>query len=217
MNFLAHCALAHDASNSWPAGEDLRDGLLAGAILADFGKGPVSAHMPIALQTGIRLHRRIDAFSNQQATIREVCATFPANLRRYAPIFLDILGDYYLSKSWDLYYDEPRHLFSQRCYAACAGFGDSLLGNSSLQLGKFLSYMRETDLLANYDKWQHVERGLHSVLRRLGQEALSQEVREAAIAQRDTGEAAFRIYFADLRNQLPYWSALATTHQGSQS
>ena len=217
MNFLAHCALANDASNSWPAGENMRQGLLAGAILADFGKGPVPTSMPNALQTGIRLHRRIDAFSNQQTTIREVCTTFPANLRRYAPIFLDILGYYYLSKSWDLYYDEPRHIFSQRCYAACAEFRDSLQGNSSLQLGKFLSYMRETDLLANYDEWQHVERGLHSVLRRLGQEGLSQEVKEAAIAQRDTGEAAFRIYFADLRSQLPHWSALATTHEGSQS
>ena len=76
MNFLAHCALADDASNSWPTGEDMRQGLLAGAILADFGKGPVPKSMPNALQTGIRLHRRIDAFSNQQATIREVCATF---------------------------------------------------------------------------------------------------------------------------------------------
>ena len=45
-------------------GDALRSGLLAGAILADFGKGPIDSKWPLELQAGIRLHRRIDAFTN---------------------------------------------------------------------------------------------------------------------------------------------------------
>jgi acyl carrier protein phosphodiesterase len=93
MNFLAHCALAQDASDCWDNGNALRDGLLAGAILADFGKGPIASHLPLDLQAGIRLHRRIDAFTNQHDLIRDTLrlvspraaplrADFPRHSRR---------------------------------------------------------------------------------------------------------------------------------------
>ena len=127
MNFLAHCALAQDASDCWTGGHAMRGGLLAGAILADFGKGRIDTRLPLELQAGIRLHRRIDAFTNQHELIRSTCAAFPADLRRYAPIFIDILGDYYLSQMWDIYYAEPRTQFSQRCYHACATYADHLM------------------------------------------------------------------------------------------
>ena len=67
------------------------------------------------------------------------------------------------------------------------------------QLQKFLQYMRSTDLLANYHDWEHVERGLHSVLRRLGRTSLYNAVCIATAAQRDSGERAFRLYFSDLQ------------------
>jgi len=210
VNFLAHCALAQDASNCWENGNALRDGLLAGAILADFGKGPIASHLPLDLQAGIRLHRRIDAFTNQHDLIRDTCTSFPPRLRRYAPIFLDILGDYYLSRTWSNYYTEARPDFSQRCYDACAAYGQYLGEAEAAQLQKFLHYMRSTDLLANYDGWEHVERGLRSVLRRLGQSSLFEAANIAADAQRDSGEHAFRLYFSDLRDQLPAWATLAT-------
>ena len=211
MNFLAHCALAQDASECWTEGNALRNGLLAGAILADFGKGRIDTRLPSELQAGIRLHRRIDAFTNQHELIRSTCASFPADLRRYAPIFLDILGDYYLSQMWDVFYAEPRTQFSQRCYDACAAYAHHLDDAKAPQLQKFLQYMRSTDLLANYHDWEHVERGLHSVLRRLGKTSLYKAVNIAAAAQRDSGEHAFRLYFTDLRDQLPIWATVATT------
>ena len=213
MNFLAHCALAQDASECWEDGDALRSGLLAGAILADFGKGPVASHLPLELQTGIRLHRRIDAFTNQHDLIRNTCASFPPGLRRYAPIFLDILGDYYLSQTWDDYYAETRPQFSQRCYDACTAYAHHLEETKAPQLHTFMQYMRSSDLLANYHDWEHVERGLHSVLRRLGQTSLYEAVNIAADAQRDSGEHAFRLYFSDIRDQLPAWATLTAAVQ----
>ena len=75
MNFLAHCALAG-------ADEDL----IVGSFLGDFVKGPISTDLPTGVQRGVRLHRRIDAYSNMQADIRVSVERFPAELRRIAPV-----------------------------------------------------------------------------------------------------------------------------------
>jgi acyl carrier protein phosphodiesterase len=208
VNFLAHCALASDASQCWPNGELLLEGLLAGAVVADFSKGPIAKTLPAELQTGIRLHRRIDAYSNQHPAIRETCSNFPKELRRYAPIFIDILADYYLSLAWDEYYPASRTDFSEQCYEACEHYSANPANATSDQLRRFIAYMRETDLLASYHEWQHVERALHSVLRRLEKEELLPAVIATCLEQRDSGQSAFRIYFPDTRQQLTSWSQL---------
>ena len=214
MNFLAHCALASDASEHWPKGELRLEGLLAGAVLADFSKGLIPKALPAELQTGIRLHRRIDAYSNQHPAIKDACASFPPALRRYAPIFMDILADYYLSLAWDDYYCAPRTVFSLQCYEACDQYASHPEYAASAHLRRFIHYMRETDLLGSYHQWSHVERGLHSVMRRLGQESLLPEVIAACLAQHDSGQSAFRIYFPDLRQQLTTWSSLMNPKRG---
>lgn len=215
MNFLAHCALAQEASGHWAGDNVLKQGLLAGAILADFSKGRISPELPLELQTGIRLHRRIDAYTNQHESIRAVSAIFPDQLRRFAPIFIDLLGDYYLSQQWLEYYQEPRSMLSKSSYAACAEYSRFLDDANAENLHRFLHYMCKVDLLANYHEWHHVEQGLESVLRRLGQDHLFSEAKSAAYAQRHSGSDAFRIYFADLRQQLPAWASLNAVAQDS--
>jgi len=214
MNFLAHCALASDASELWPGGELRLEGLLAGAVLADFSKGRIPKALPAELQAGIRLHRRIDAYSNQHPVIKDACASFPPSLRRYAPIFVDILADYYLSLGWDDYYSADRTAFSVQCYEACDRYVSRPEYAESAHLKRFMDYMRNTDLLASYHQWSHVERGLHSVLRRLGQEALLPEAIAACLAQHDSGQSAFRIYFPNLRQQMTSWSSLVNPKRG---
>ena len=217
MNFLVHCVLADDASHIWPQGESLNKGLLAGAILADFSKGPVAHSLPRELQAGIRLHRRIDAYSNQHEAIQQVCAGFPKALRRYAPIFVDILADHYLSLSWDEYCPTPKTAFSSRCYEACEQYAGNSEYQASASLRPFMDYMRQQDLLAHYHNWSNVERGLRSVLRRLGQESLLHTVISACQEQHDSGQRAFRIYFPDLRQQLTSWSSLMNHEAGRPS
>ena len=188
----------------------MQQGLLAGAILADFGKGPISSNLPTELQSGLRLHRRIDAYSNSHETIRAVCASFPTELRRYAPIFVDILGDYYLSQNWHNYYQHSRDELNDRVLVACRHYASCLNEAQTNRLESFLQYMEDVDLLVNYHQWRHIERGLYSVLRRLGKPDLFSDVQISAIAQRDTGADAFRIYFSDMRHQLPGWASLTS-------
>ena len=122
MNFLAHCALADEASSLWQVDSNQHQGLLAGAVIADFTKGRINPLWPDALQAGIRLHRRIDAVSNQHPGIRTSCERFPKSLRRFAPIFIDILADHYLSLSWQDYTKENLGTFTPRCYQAIARY-----------------------------------------------------------------------------------------------
>ena len=67
---------------------------------------------------GVALHRKIDALSNLHPGIQATCRTYPDDLRRYAPIFLDLLVDHSLARSWSDYYDIDIGRVSKACYQA---------------------------------------------------------------------------------------------------
>ena len=192
MNFLAHCALAEFAG---PSGNDtLRTGLLAGAVLGDFVKGTVPEHWPEPLIAGVRLHRRIDAASNRNVHIRATNQLFPQALRRYAPIFTDLLADHWLSLKWSAHHAEPLPAFSVACYAAIDEHRQHLPAAGE----KFYAYMKQEDLLASYGAWHHVERGMRSVLRRLGRLDLEDAAREGMQAVLAESGAHFDVYYPEL-------------------
>ena len=152
MNFLAHCVLAHPG-----------DGFLAGGILGDFVKGNIPQSLPLELRAGVRLHRRIDSFSNRLPAMRESTRRFPPPLRRVAPVLLDIVADHCLALSW------PRHgigdlgTFTARVYAAIGHYGDCVPGRGN----EFVRRMIETDLLARYADLGVIHRAMEHVLGRL--------------------------------------------------
>lgn len=204
MNFLAHCALADEASSLWQVDPNQHQGLLAGAVIADFTKGRINPLWPDALQAGIRLHRRIDAVSNQHPGIRTSCERFPKSLRRFAPIFIDILADHYLSLSWQDYTEEHLGAFTPRCYQAIAEYQEYL----PQQGRNFIGYMCETNLLARYDDWATIERALLFSLKRLGKEELSDDTLLTARQIAAAAAEDFHSYYNDFRQQLGDWSSL---------
>ncbi len=201
---MAHCVLADHAAKHWRVDLQMRQGLLAGAVIADFTKGPVNHAWPQALQAGVRLHRRIDAFSNTQQAIKTTCERFPSEYRRYAPIFVDLLADYFLSISWDAFHDESKKVFSAKCYAALTEYEDFLPAHGQ----RFLQYARQRDLFANYDQWENIQRGLGSVLQRLNREAWFEEVNECTASLRESALPDFHLYYAELEQQLASWHEL---------
>jgi acyl carrier protein phosphodiesterase len=203
VNFLAHCALAHDAALAWDCSQQERDGLLAGAVLGDFVKGRIPAQWPIALQAGTRLHRKIDALSNINPSIRDNCNRFPAHLRRFAPIFVDMLADHCLSQCWDNYYEADLPVFTQECYRAIDHYAPQL----EISPERFLTYMKDVDLLANYHHWPHVSRGLESVLRRLNRTEILADVEHHSHRLIEPSLADFDIYFPQLRAAWQEWNA----------
>ncbi len=202
MNFLAHCALAQDTAQVWDCNEQQHKGLLAGAIVGDFVKGRVPEHWPIELQAGVKLHRKIDAWSNQHPGIRNSCNRFPKSSRRFAPIYVDLLADYCLSLSWGSYYTNHLSSFTAQCYSAVRTY-DTFLPDHGL---RFLTYMEEQDLLANYDDWRHIKRGLAAVLRRLQRSELLAAAEQANLEVLSGVQEDFVLFYPDLRSIGLQWN-----------
>lgn len=155
MNFLAHCVLADNVG----AGS----GGLVGGVLGDFVKGPVDSSLPRDIALGVRLHRRVDALSNRLPGILDSIRRFPPPHRRYAPIYVDILADHLLARSFDSHSQMPLRAFSEHCYAALAAerarFPDSAL--------RFVDWMTENDLFGRYTELDAALEALASLSRRM--------------------------------------------------
>ena len=110
MNHLAHLVLA---------GRDPDDRL--GALLGDHVKGRLeTSELSAGLVRGIRLHRRIDAWSDSDPAVTGLLARFRPPWRRYGGIVLDVLFDRELSRRWGEFGPQPRAEFGRAIDALLA-------------------------------------------------------------------------------------------------
>ena len=207
MNFLAHATLASDAADEWGASDEQRQGLLAGAILGDFVKGRIKPTWPEAIQRGVWLHRKLDAQSNRNSNVGLVSNLYPADLRRYAPIFIDLLADYHLSNHWETYNESEIDTFCMEVYQSMAHYEFLFDDNAK----RFSEYMVEANLLATYHQWPAIRRGLHSVVRRLNQRSKTTTLETDYIEQAskqvlDRSETELLNLYTDLQSALPSWA-----------
>ncbi|MBB4818842.1 acyl carrier protein phosphodiesterase [Pseudomonas alcaligenes] len=109
MNYLAHLHLGGDQ----PA-------QLLGSLYGDFVKGPLDGRWPADIEAGIRLHRRIDVFTDAHPLTAEAKALFPASRRRVASILLDLFFDHCLARDWRRYAEVPLPAFTGQVYRVLA-------------------------------------------------------------------------------------------------
>ena len=180
MNFLAHCLLAQPGAGS-----------MAGGVLGDFVKGSIPESLPSDLRAGIRLHRRIDSFSNRLPEMKVSVARFDPALRRAAPVLLDILADHCLTLTWGCYADEDLRGFTARVYAAIEAYSDQVPARGR----GFVSRMVETDLLARYGDPDVIERAMAHVLERLRLDHLRDRLQPVLEGDLPPFIDDFRVYF----------------------
>ena len=141
MNYLAHFQLA------WP-----EEGLLVGALEGDYRKGQLRGELPAGIEQGVRLHRAIDAFTDQHPLMSELRALFRPDLRRYAGILIDLSFDHYLSIHWHRYNTLEHGQFSNTVYGTLERHQQHL----SPPALRMYRRMIEHDLLALYRNWETV-------------------------------------------------------------
>ena len=184
MNFLAHCLLA------WPG-----QGWIAGGVLGDFVKGRVPESLPTELRAGIRLHRRIDTFTNRLADMKPSIVRFDADLRRAAPVLLDIVADHCLALTWPRYADVPIADFTAEVYAALRRFDACV----PVRGRPFIERMIDTDLMARYAEPAVRDRALQYVLSRLRLTHFSPKLASLLDAQLPAFVEDFHGYFPKLQ------------------
>lgn len=141
MNYLAHFHLA------WPD-----EGLVAGGLEGDYYKGPMRGELPEPIERGVKLHRAIDAYTDGHPTIQALRAEFPAHLRRYAGILIDLSFDHYLSRHWSAFSDIALPEFNEQIYRSLRSHETQLSAGSR----RMLSRLEEYDILGLYVNWETV-------------------------------------------------------------
>lgn len=124
MNYIAHLHIASVTQTS-----------LVGNFLGDFIKGSDLSHLQRVLQVGVMLHRKVDSYTDTHPETRALKDLFPAALRKFAGIGLDIYFDHLLIEQ-EQWLDYPAQ------YALFEGFYRDLDAYSDLHGQPFSSVRR---------------------------------------------------------------------------
>ncbi len=92
MNYLAHLYLSGESENS-----------ILGNLIADFVKGPLLNQYNPEILDAIKIHRKIDHYTDTHTIVRDSRYIFTKSRRRYAGIILDLAFDHFLSVNWSKY------------------------------------------------------------------------------------------------------------------
>ena len=153
MNFLAHLLLAGDD-------EDLR----LGAMFGDFVRGNAAlATFRPPVRTGIRLHRRIDSFTDSLPEIAGLREGLPPGFRRYGGIIIDLALDHELARHWPAEQDQTLASFDRGVREMLARHEDEVPAG----LRRFMDYADRRGLFAAYREESEILHSLRGIGRRL--------------------------------------------------
>ena len=156
MNYLAHLHLGGAA----PA-------QLLGSLYGDFVKGPLAGQWPADIEAAIRLHRRIDVFTDSHPLQAQARARFAIERRRYSGILLDVFFDHCLALHWADYASEPLPRFTGRVYQVLAA--EPRLPE---RLAHIAPRMAAQDWLGSYREFAVLEQVVAGIDRRLSRSGL---------------------------------------------
>jgi len=183
MNYLAHLHLGGQT----PA-------QLLGSLYGDFVKGLLPGRFPADIEDAIRLHRRIDVFTDAHPVIKQAMGRFPAERRRYAGIVLDVFFDHCLARDWAQYSDVPLHAFTGKVYRVLAEEP-----NLPERLAYIAPRMAAQDWLGSYVDFDVVGNALAGIARRLSRpEGLAGAMQELQALYRPLRED-FRAFYPELQ------------------
>ena len=155
MNYLAHLLLSGELAE-----------VRLGGVLGDFYKGPIEQlQLSPGIAAGVRLHRQLDAHSDQHPGIKQCVALLGPALRRTGGIVIDIAFDHFLAKHWSLFCEQDLQGYSQDCYQIMAAAKQPLPPGFI----RFRQRAQEHDLLSSYRHLATLEIVLERVAQRLSQ------------------------------------------------
>ncbi|NWB89894.1 ACP phosphodiesterase [Pseudomonas agarici] len=183
MNYLAHLHLGGQ-----------RPEQLLGSLYGDFFKGRVEGQFTPSIEAAIRLHRRIDVFTDRHLLVGRALSRFSLTRRRYAGIVLDVFFDHCLARDWALYAEGALDSFTAGVYRILAS-EPRLPG----RLAQVAPYMAADDWLGSYRQFEVLRPVLRGISRRLSRpEELAHAMHELELLYEPLSED-FRLFYPELR------------------
>jgi acyl carrier protein phosphodiesterase len=167
-------------------------------MLGDFVKGDPSRAWGGELLEGIRLHRRVDAYTDDHPAFARTRARLAPGLRRWAGVVIDILWDHVLARDWPEYDPEPLRTVADRLQADLAAARPHL----PARMGRFLDYAEATDVFVAYGTREGIERVLAGVSGRVRRPNPLAGAAAELDRQGEELAADFREFARDLRAEL---------------
>lgn len=190
MNFLAHLFLAG------PPGPAPYADVLLGQFIADAVPGRQLENYPPAVQTGIRLHRAIDTFTDQHPVVRRGTQRLrAAGYGKYAGVISDMFLDHFLARNFAEFSADSLPDFARRMY----GLLNARAAEMPPRVQQMLVHMTQHNWLLGYAETAGIGRALDGLSRRAlagsGMETAATELERNYAAY----EADFREYFPELQ------------------
>jgi acyl carrier protein phosphodiesterase len=183
MNFLAHLYLSGDS-----------DEIKIGNFIGDYVKGNKYKDYPEMVSFGIRMHRSIDAFTDQHKDVREFNQLLKPGYSRYSGIVSDVFFDHFLAANWKEYSAYTLRQFSKHAHAV-------LLSNFMLlpyRVKQFLPFLIQHKRLESYARRETMFQVLEIMSGRTSLPANSHWAAQLLDREYDQFEALFRSFFADI-------------------
>ncbi|MBI5579007.1 MAG: DUF479 domain-containing protein [Deltaproteobacteria bacterium] len=183
MNFLAHAFLA---------GTD--DDAILGSLLGDFVKGCPEGRFSAAVSEAIRLHRRIDSYSDAHRITRRSRNRITPSRRRFAGIIVDVGYDHFLSRHWRRFSSMELGPFVHRVYTVLSRHCPLL----PERLSHILPRMISENWLGSYIRLEHVGDALDRIAGRLSRGGRFLHAVTEIEDNYETLEADFLTFFPEL-------------------
>lgn len=151
MNFLAHAYLSGNDEN-----------IIVGNFIADHVKGKAINNYPVEILNGIKLHRRIDAFTDSHPIVRESAGRLKDHYGRFSGVIVDMFYDHFLARNWNEYSHVPIKKFTSSIYRIMM----KQLIILPPKTRRILPFMMADDWLAGYANLEGLNMALSGMSRR---------------------------------------------------
>jgi acyl carrier protein phosphodiesterase len=188
MNYLAHLYLADGTDES-----------LIGNLMADFVKGNAHLALPAGVRRGIRLHRRVDAFTDTHPVVQRSIARISPRWGWFSGIILDVYFDHLLTLDWGRYSAVPLRDFVDGVYAVLRRHLDLL----PEPMREVVARMVSEDRLTSYARLDGIAQALARISDRLRKRSSRPDIRlEEAMPDLAEHHEALRADFRDFFPEL---------------
>jgi acyl carrier protein phosphodiesterase len=183
MNYLAHLYLSFQIEK-----------IMVGNFIADAVKGKKVLNFDFEIQKGIRLHRKIDEFTDTHPQVAISKNRIREKYRKYSGVVTDMYFDHFLAANWNNYSVVPLLQFTKHCYRTL--FGYYLIMPSRMKF--ILPAMAAGNWLASYSNPDNIGLALTGISSRTGFNSGIETGKEELIAYYDDFKNDFKLFFPEL-------------------